>query len=72
MPPAREAAGEPSALRNLTAAECAARLTALSEAQSREPEERRLAEEKARAAYAREKDERIALLERKVIALSMS
>jgi len=70
MPPAREAGVEPSALSSLTAAESAARLSALSEAQSREPEERRLAEEKARAAREREKDDRIALLEQKVIALS--
>ena len=63
MPPA-------STLPNLTAAESAARVTALSEAQSREPEERRLAEEKARVALEREKDDRIALLEQKVIAHS--
>jgi len=70
MPPAREAGVEPSALSSLTAAESAARLSALSEAQSREPEERRIAEEKARAARERDKDDRIALLEQKVNALS--
>jgi chromosome segregation ATPase len=69
-PPAREAGVEPSALSNLTAAESAARLTALSEAQSREPEERRIAEEKERSARERDKDDRIALLEQKVLALS--
>lgn len=70
MPPAGEARAEPRAVPNLTAAESAARLTALSEAQSRAPEERRVADETARAVREREKDERIALLEQRATALS--